>query len=306
MPGRVTGEAVDGIILLDKPSGMTSNRALQKVKRLIRAKKGGHTGSLDPAATGMLPLCFGEATKVSAFLLDADKSYRVTARLGEKTDTGDADGQVIGRAAVPELDTEAWRSLLEGFVGEIEQTPPMYSALKVNGQRLYTLARQGRTVERKPRSVRIHAITLLEARGDRLVLRVRCSKGTYIRTLVEDIAAAAGTVAHTSALHREAVADLPAASMLTLSEVEQLADGGAEGLRERLMPADRALARWPAVRLPGEAARRFVGGQPVSAEARVPAAPGPVRVYAEADGFLGVGERSAEGVVAPRRIFRTG
>ena len=172
--------AVDGLLLLNKPSGMTSNQALQKVKRLLQAKKAGHTGSLDPAATGMLPLCFGEATKICAYLLEADKTYRVTARLGAVTDTGDGDGQVIDTAAVPDLSQAEWEALLAGFVGDTEQVPPMYSALKKDGKRLYELARQGQIVERQPRAVRISVIDLLEARGERLVFRVHCSKGTYI------------------------------------------------------------------------------------------------------------------------------
>lgn len=181
-------ETIDGLLLLNKPAGLTSNQALQRVKRLLNAKKGGHTGSLDPAATGMLPLCFGEATKVCAFLLDADKTYRVTARLGIATDTGDADGTEITTAAVPELATDKWREILESFLGESQQVPPMYSALKKDGKRLYTLARQGVTVEREPRPIRIDEISLLEIAGTRLVFWVHCAKGTYVRTLVEDIA----------------------------------------------------------------------------------------------------------------------
>ena len=166
---------VDGVLLLNKPAGLTSNQALQRVKRLYRAKKAGHTGSLDPAATGMLPVCFGEATKVCAFLLDADKSYRVTARLGSSTDTGDATGAETGTAPVPELGADEWRGILESFLGESLQVPPMYSALKQGGKRLYELARKGETVERQPRPIRIDAIELLEIAGSRLVFRVHCS-----------------------------------------------------------------------------------------------------------------------------------
>ena len=198
-----TKVAVDGLLLLPKPKGITSNRALQIVKRLLNAKKAGHTGSLDPAATGMLPLCFGEATKVCAYLLDADKTYRVTAKLGRTTDTGDADGQEIATAEVPEMSRDEWLAVLHGFRGESMQVPPMYSALKKDGKRLYELARKGEVVEREPRPITIHDIELLELAGSRLVFRVSCSKGTYVRTLVEDIASRAGTVAHTASFHRE-------------------------------------------------------------------------------------------------------
>ncbi len=223
-------ETVDGVLLLNKPAGLTSNQALQRVKRLYRAKKAGHTGSLDPAATGMLPLCFGEATKVCAFLLDADKSYRVTAKLGSRTDTGDATGAVTETAKVPELDADDWREVLESFQGDSLQVPPMYSALKQGGKRLYELARKGETVERKPRPIRIDAIELLEIAGSRLVFRVHCSKGTYVRTLVEDIAAKAGTVAHTASLHRETVGEFRAADMLDMGTLEADAEAGASSL----------------------------------------------------------------------------
>ncbi|HEX6259844.1 MAG TPA: tRNA pseudouridine(55) synthase TruB, partial [Woeseiaceae bacterium] len=209
-PVRRPSVAVNGLLLLDKPVGLTSNQALQKVKRLLNAKKAGHTGSLDPAATGMLPLCFGEATKICAYLLAADKSYRVTARLGEATDTGDADGKVTETAAVPSLAAADWTRIFARFTGEIEQVPPMYSALKKDGKRLYELARQGQIIERESRRIRVYEMQLLEVHGKRLVFRVRCSKGTYVRTLVEDMAKAAGTVAHTAALHREAVGEFHA------------------------------------------------------------------------------------------------
>ncbi|HNP66146.1 MAG TPA: tRNA pseudouridine(55) synthase TruB, partial [Woeseiaceae bacterium] len=217
-------DAVDGLLLLNKPPGMSSNRALQVVRRLLNARKAGHTGSLDPAATGMLPLCFGEATKVCAYLLDADKSYRVTARLGSRTDTGDADGQVVETGDVPPLDAEAWNEILQSFRGESKQVPPMYSALKKDGKRLYELARKGETVDREPRSIRIDDIVLLELAGTRLVFRVRCSKGTYIRVLVEDIARKAGAIAHTERLHRESVSDFDAEGMLDMATVEALAE----------------------------------------------------------------------------------
>jgi tRNA pseudouridine55 synthase len=290
------------LLLLNKPAGITSNQALQKVKRLLQAKKAGHTGSLDPAATGMLPLCFGEATKVCAYLLEADKSYRVTARLGQATDTGDGDGEITETAAVPDLDRRGWEQILAQFCGEIDQVPPMYSALKKDGKRLYELARQGQVVEREARGVRIHDLSLLEISGTRLVLRVHCSKGTYVRTLVEDIARAAGTVAHTARLHRETVGDFQAEDMLDLPGAERVAEEGPEALRARLLPADIALSSWPDCHIPREEAERFCGGQALAVAGG--GAEGLVRVYAGEERFLGVGELGSDGMLAPRRIFR--
>jgi len=302
--GRRRYDDVDGLLLLDKPPGMTSNRALQTVRRLLNAKKAGHTGSLDPSATGMLPLCFGEATKVCAFLLDADKTYRVTARLGTATSTGDADGgETIATAEVPDLSFEQWDEILQGFTGESLQVPPMYSALKQDGQRLYVLARKGETVERAPRPVRINEISLLEAAGSRLVFRVSCSKGTYVRVLVEDIARAAGTVGHTIHLHRESVGDFDEADMLDLAKVEALVEEDRAGLIAGLLPPDRALARLPEVTVPADEGPKFSGGQALEAPDAVPE--GTVRVYAADGDFLGVGELSPEGRLAPRRVFKT-
>ena len=307
MNAATPAAAVSGLLLLNKPAGLTSNQALQKVKRLLKAKKAGHTGSLDPAATGMLPLCFGEATKVCAYLLEADKSYRVTARLGEATDTGDGDGKIVATAAVPNLTQADWERIFQKLTGEMEQVPPMYSALKKDGKRLYELARQGQVVDREARKIRIHEMRLLEAHGGRLVFRVRCSKGTYVRTLVEDIAKEGGTLAYTAALHRETVGDFNARDMLDLATAEEIAAAGPEALRERLMPADRALQRWPERRIGTDAARRFIDGQAVALQdTDRGAATGRVRVYAAADGFLGVGELTDDGMLTPRRVFRAG
>jgi tRNA pseudouridine55 synthase len=296
-------DPVDGLLLLNKPSGMTSNRALQIVRRLLNARKAGHTGSLDPAATGMLPLCFGEATKVCAYMLEADKSYRVTMKLGSATDTGDGDGVVIESADVPQLPVERWNEVLQGFVGESTQIPPMYSALKKDGKRLYELARKGETVERAPRAIRIDEIQLLELAGNRLVFRVHCSKGTYIRVLVEDIARKAGTVAYTASLHRETVGDFQSANMLDMSAVEALAEHGPEQLREKLLPADLALADMPEVSVDADDAVKFCGGQAVAAAVEVQE--GLARVYEAGERFLGVGELSKDGLLAPRRVFLT-
>jgi tRNA pseudouridine55 synthase len=293
---------VDGLLLLNKPAGITSNGALQKVKRLLKAKKAGHTGSLDPAATGMLPLCFGEATKVCAYLLDADKTYRVTAKLGEATNTADGDGEINATAPVPDLDRSAWEEILVQFMGETEQVPPMYSALKKDGKRLYELARKGEVVHRDPRPIRIDSLKLLEVSASRLVCRVECSKGTYIRTLVEDIAKAAGTVAYTARLHRESVGDFRAEDMLDLPGAEQVAQSGPEALRSMLLPPDVALASWQECHIAEDAAARFCGGQAVSAP--FTGQEEQVRVYGPEERFIGVGWLSSDSKLAPRRIFR--
>lgn len=298
-------DPVDGLLLLNKPSGISSNRALQLVRRLLNARKAGHTGSLDPAATGMLPLCFGEATKVCAYLLHADKSYRVTVKLGSTTDTGDVDGSVIDSSSVPELSFSQWDDILQSFVGASTQIPPMYSALKKDGKRLYELARKGETVERDARAIRIDDISLLEAAGSRLVYRVTCSKGTYIRVLTEDLAKAAGTIAHTAALHRETVGDFAMVDMLDMVTIEALAEQGLAQLRTKLLPADIALSRMPKVSVAANDADRFCGGQAISGSdlSNSSGLQGLARVYATGDRFLGVGELAEDGSLAPRRVF---
>lgn len=293
--------SVDGILLLNKPSGITSNRALQIVKRRLNAKKAGHTGSLDPAATGMLPLCFGEATKVCAYLLDADKVYRVTAKLGDATDTGDADGKVISSANVPRLSESDWQQILQAFRGQSTQIPPMYSALKRDGKRLYELARTGQTVFREPRPITIHDIELLEIAGPRLVFRVSCSKGTYVRTLVEDIARQAGTVAHTARLHRESVGHFSSEEMIDMVTIDALGDDEVLAFEGRLLAPDAALIGFPAIRLANGASEDFRSGRAVSV--RTPGGAGLARVYGDRDQFLGVGEFAENGQVAPRRVF---
>ncbi len=299
--GRNRSEPVDGLLLLNKPAGLTSNQALQRVKRLLNAKKAGHTGSLDPAATGMLPLCFGEATKVCAYLLNADKTYRVTARLGIATDTGDADGVEVERADVPDMSKEQWSAALQKFLGESMQIPPMYSALKKNGIRLYEMARKGETIERDPRPIRVDEIDLLEIAGTRLVFRVSCSKGTYIRVLVEDLARANGTVAHTANLHREIVGDFQEKDMLELSTMEAAAAEGVAVLRQHLLAPDVALACLSAVTVTTEEGQRFASGQANSLALQGES--GLVRVYSPDKDFLGVGELSNVGQLAPRRVF---
>lgn len=291
---------VDGVVLLDKRAGVSSNKALQEVRDLFRAEKAGHTGSLDPLATGLLPVCLGEATKVSAFLLDADKHYRVTCRLGVKTTTGDAEGEVTETAPVPALDAVHVTTILERFKGDIEQIPPMYSALKHAGKRLYELARRGVDVERRPRTVTIHELRLLAIDGECLEFEAQCSKGTYIRTLAEDIAAALGTVGHVAALRRLGVGPYGAEGMHTVEALQALAAQGQAALDAVLLPVDSAIRDWPAVTLTTDMAWYLLRGQAVL----VPRAPtaGHVRIYAETGRFLGVGEIRDDGLVAPRRL----
>ncbi len=291
--------SVHGILLLDKPGSMTSNRALQKVKWLYRARKAGHTGSLDPLATGLLPICFGEATKISGFLLDADKQYRVRLRLGQVTDTGDADGVVIQEQAVPELSPGQIEAALQPLRGAIQQIPPMYSALKHEGQRLYKLAREGREVERAPRAVTIHRLELLQQSTDELELHVHCSKGTYVRSLVEDLGNALGCGAHVTALRRTALGPFEAPRMHGLDALLSLEDD-LPALDDLLLPVDAGLAHWPEVQLDTDSAHYVGQGQPVF----VPRAPstGWVRLRGP-ERFLGMGQILDDGRVAPKRLM---
>jgi tRNA pseudouridine55 synthase len=300
---KIQRRDVHGIVLLDKPKGYTSNQALQRVKYLFRARKAGHTGSLDPLATGLLPLCFGEATKVSGFLLDADKHYRTVCRLGVTTETGDAEGAVLRERPVPALDTATIEAALAPFRGPICQVPPMYSALKHQGQRLYDLARKGEEVERAPRDVTIHGLTCLSASEDTLVLDVRCSKGTYIRTLVEDIGERLGCGAHVIELRRLGLSPFDESEMVTLEQIEEKAQEGDAALDALLTPIDSALSHWPAVTLDRDSAWYVGQGQAVF----VPGAPtaGMVRIYGPGGTFLGMGGILDDGRVAPRRLIRT-
>ncbi|WP_217994896.1 tRNA pseudouridine(55) synthase TruB [Methylogaea oryzae] len=247
---RNKGREVNGILLLDKTPAVTSNTTLQDVKRLFQAKKAGHTGSLDPLASGLLPICFGEATKLSGFLLNQDKRYEVLIRLGVTTSTADAEGEVLERKPVPALDEGLVESALARFRGDIEQVPPMYSALKHQGQRLYELARQGVEVERAARPVTIHALRLLAMTGDTLSLEVHCSKGTYVRTLAEDIGAALGCGAHVAALRRTAVGgSYSVAEAVTVTQLQSMSD---EERLACLLPVDHALQDMPSVTLSEE------------------------------------------------------
>lgn len=291
---------LDGILLLDKPAGITSNAALSRAKRLLGIKKAGHTGTLDPMASGLLVLCFGQATKVAGFLLDADKTYEAELRLGVTTDSEDAEGEVVARREVRELATADIEEVLARFRGDVEQVPPMHSALKHNGQRLYDLARRGETVERPPRAVTIHDLELLGFGNDRLTLRVRCSKGTYVRSLARDIGEALGCGAHLSALRRTVSAPFDILDAIDLDALESL---GRDQARALLRPPDSALEHLPAVELDAAQARRISQGQRL-AGLEAPHC-GQVRVY-EAGVFLGIGEMDGAGRLRPVRLFATG
>jgi tRNA pseudouridine55 synthase len=294
----------DGVVLLDKPVGLSSNVALQKVRRLFGSPKAGHTGSLDPLASGLLPICLGQATRFSGYLLDASKSYRVTGRLGARSATGDAEGEVVETCAWEQLDAEAFAAALAAFRGQILQVPPMYSALKQGGERLYRKARRGETVERESREIEVYRLELEAWDPPSFVLDVACSKGTYVRTLVEDIARAAGSCAHVSALRRYAAGPYAAADMYTLAELEALAAEGLDRLGEAVLPADSALQGLPLVTLGAEDGVRLAQGQAIDLPAGGAAA-GLIRIYG-VDGFIGVGERSAEGRLRAKRLLGTG
>lgn len=298
------GRPLNGIILLDKPQGMTSNKALQRVKSIFFAQKAGHTGSLDPLATGMLPICFGEATKVSNYLLDADKCYHFTCQLGAISNTGDAEGEIIQRHDVPPMDEQSIEHVLESFRGTIEQIPPMFSALKHKGERLYDLARQGIEVERKPRSVTIYELKLISWQADTLELEAKCSKGTYIRTLAEDIGNKMGCGAYVTKLRRLTVGPFQdPEKMVSMEQLETLHEQDPGQLESLLLPIDAALMNWPDVQLNGDLSYYLLQGQPV----QVPRAPstGWVRLYnSEKAVFLGIGQITDDGKVAPKRLFQ--
>lgn len=279
---------IDGVLLLDKPQGLSSNTALQHARRLLNAAKAGHTGTLDPMATGLLPLTFGEATKFSQRLLDADKCYETRLQLGISTDSGDAEGVVIARAPV-KLVPERLAAVLAQFRGEIDQLPPMHSALKHAGKPLYEYARAGLEVERKPRAVHIHALELLGSGEDWLDLRVHCSKGTYIRTLAMDIGAALGCGAHLSSLRRTAIGDFRLEDAVSLDALQETDEAERDQL---LAPADALLADYPKLELDAEQSRLLLQGRSLALLA--PCAPGLVRIYGNATAgetaaFLGLG-----------------
>lgn len=293
---KKTWKQVDGVLLLDKSFGMTSNDALQKARRLFSAAKGGHTGTLDPMATGLLPLCFGEATKFSADLLDADKTYEAELLLGVTTDSGDADGVVTATAAVNVAESDILR-VLPHFMGPIMQVPPMHSALKRDGRPLYELARQGIVVEREARAVTIHEIRLLEFSGEKIRLSVSCSKGTYIRVLAEDIGAMLGCGAHLTALRRTRVGDLTLDGAMTLAQIDAVEESARISC---LQPVDALLQSLPRFTVSGEAEQRFRHGNPVELPAGLS---GKIRVYA-GDLLIGVGEPGQGGRLWPKRLVQ--
>ncbi len=303
---RKHGRDIDGILLLDKPLHLSSNEALQRVKRLYQANKAGHTGSLDPLATGLLPVCLGGATKFSTYLLDADKHYRVRIRLGITTTTADAEGEVLETRPVVGVDETRLQAVMARFLGPIEQLPPMYSAVKHQGERLYKLARQGIEVERQPRTVTIHRMVLIDLALPELELDVHCSKGTYVRTLAEDIGAELGCGGHVIGLRRTGVGPYvePERRFVTLEEIEDLIAAEEDpypALDSLLLPLESALEHWPAVRLTADAAFYLRQGQAVL----VPQAPtaGLVRLYDPSRHFLGVGCILDDGKVQPKRLL---
>jgi tRNA pseudouridine55 synthase len=289
---------VHGVLLLDKPLGLSSNQALQLAKRLFQAAKAGHTGSLDPLATGLLPICFGEATKFSHFLLDADKSYRATLRLGATTTTGDTEGEVLTTAEV-KVSTPALNAAIAKFIGEIQQVPPMYSALKHQGKALYEYARAGIDIERAGRRVTIHSISLEHFAQDQVQVLVSCSKGTYIRTLAEDIGQALGCGAHLIGLRRLRTAHFDLADALTLEQLEAMT---VEARDESLMPVDAAISDLPMVNLDADSAYYLRQGQSIWKSGLNLS--GLVRLYTEGV-FLGTGEQVADGKIAPKRLIVT-
>jgi tRNA pseudouridine55 synthase len=296
---------VHGVLLLDKQAGHSSNDALVKAKWLLNAEKAGHTGTLDPFATGLLPLCFGEATKFAQDLLDADKTYETVVHLGIKTTTGDTEGEVLETRAV-DVSRAQIDAVLQRFIGDIEQVPPMHSALKRDGKPLYEYARAGITLERAARPVTIHLLELIDYQTPYLTLRVRCSKGTYIRVLGEDIGAALGCGAHLQALRRIQVGSLVIDTALTLDQLAAQDEAQRQAL---LAPVDALLLSFPALQLPEELARRFLHGQRLALgkeSVDCPVGEGRVRVYRQADGaLLGTGLMQAYGVLAPERLVAT-
>lgn len=293
--------SIDGVLLLDKAEGVSSNRALQQIRKLFGARKAGHTGSLDPLASGMLPVLFGRATRLSGFLLDADKKYVTRALLGQSTTTGDGEGEVLETRSVPTLTEEGIRAVLNGFSGEIDQVPPMYSALKHEGRRLYKLARRGVEVEREPRRVMIYDIRLTGMGPTHLDLEVCCSKGTYIRTLVEDIARALGTVGRVGMLRRVGVGELPVAAMISEADLVRIAEVDPESLDRYILPIDTIVRHLPQVELADEGVSDIVHGR--IARAGDCGANGQVRLYAADGRFIGIGEGRPGLGIAPLKVF---
>jgi tRNA pseudouridine55 synthase len=298
MSKKFSGRNIHGILLLNKPLGISSNAALQQVKRLFQARKAGHTGSLDNLATGLLPICLGEATKFSGFLLDADKYYRAECLLGATTTTGDGEGEVITTQSVVGIQRQKIDEVIQTFIGTIQQIPPMYSAIKYHGKPLYQLARQNKTVERQPRSIQIHSLTVTNWVENRLTIEVHCSKGTYIRTLAEDIGKALGCGAYLSALHRFGVGEYR--DMIDVATLEERAQQGLASLDQLLLDMHTALSSWQEIHLTEELAYYVRQGQAI----QVSHAPtqGLVKLFINKE-FIGVGEILDDGRIAPRRLI---
>lgn len=304
MARRKKGRDITGIVVIDKPTGHSSNHILQQVKRLFDANKAGHTGSLDPLASGVLPVCLGDATKISGYLLDADKQYDVTCKLGITTDSGDADGNVIAEQAIPVFDETQLKTILTRFIGEQEQVPPMFSALKHQGQPLYKLARQGIEIERKSRRITIYDIQLRSFNAESFTLSVRCSKGTYIRTLVEDISHALDTGGHVTMLRRTAVAGYSLSDAISLEMLKTTREQGVvSDLDQQLLAAEDALPEWPSIKLDEAGCKQLSFGQ--SVQVAQPFECMNVRLFDPNMQFLGLGEMTPEGVVKPKRLFVT-
>ena len=298
---RKRGRDIHGVFLLDKPQGMSSNDIMQKVKRIFQANKAGHTGALDPLATGMLPICLGEATKFSQFLLDADKRYLVTAKLGERTDTSDAEGQIVETRDV-NVKTSEILTALEQFRGDILQVPTMFSALKHNGKPLYEYARQGITVERKARPITIFELNFIEYNAPYLTLEVHCSKGTYIRTLVDDLGEVLGCGAHVTMLRRTAVADYPTEKMLDWHALQSLAEQQDLALLDALLlPMDTAVAKLPVLTLDENQTQGIGFGQRIKFN-NPNRLQGQVRLFSHENRFLGVAVIDENNVIRPQRL----
>ena len=291
---------VSGVILLDKPENISSNAALGKVKYLLGIRKAGHTGNLDPIATGLLPICMGESTKVAGYFLDADKYYRTRIRLGEATDTGDREGTVLERRSV-NVSKNAVEQVLNEFIGEYSQTPPMYSAVKINGEPLYKYARKGIVVDRKSRQVKVYEISLLEQQDEFLDIELRCSRGFYVRVLAHEIGEQLGCGAHVESLRRLMVGSLKLEDSYTIEQIESIPS--IEERRALLIPGDQTLTHMPQINLSVDAAYYLCRGQVVRAQ-DLPSE-GLVRLYENSAGFLGIGTSLGDGRVAPKRLFHS-
>ena len=291
---------INGILLLDKPSGITSNRALQRVRSLIKAKKGGHTGSLDPFATGMLPLCFGEATKISHYLLNEKKTYSVEVKFGISTSTGDIDGEITGSSKIKEYSKDQWKKILNEFKGKSEQIPPMYSALKYKGKRLYELARKGEIVDRAARKIHIFSIDLVDLSKDTINFEVTCSKGTYIRVLAEDIAKKLGMLGHVSRLRRKSVGNFFESKMVKLSILEDLAQNNNPAISDYFITIDEALTEFSVVSLNDLQSSKFRNGQQLEFDGHFD---DNVKVYDHNNNLVGIAYKKNQNTLAPKRIF---